>query len=168
MTERTSVRIRPSVPGDAGYAAYMHARYYSEYHGFRDGAEYYFIKYLADFVHDPNGGRLWIAESGGVTVGSIAVVPVDGRTAQLRWFLVDKEYQNKGIGSMLIRVAIDFCKDSDIEDLFLWTFKGLDAARHLYDRAGFILTDEKRNTEWSSCEITEQKMELRSRNVTPK
>jgi N-acetylglutamate synthase-like GNAT family acetyltransferase len=154
------IQIRQSRPGDAGYVAYMHGRYYYEHHGFFEKSEYYFIKNLADFVRDPEGGRLWIAEKSGTTVGSIAIVRVDDKTAQLRWFLIDDNYQNLGIGSSLMKTALNFCHDNNYEEVFLWTFKGLDTARDLYNKAGFILTDEKPNSEWSSTVITEQRMAL--------
>ena len=78
------VKIRQSEPGDAGYVAYMHGKYYWKHHGFHPASEYYFIRYLADFVRDPEGGRLWIAEIDRVIVGSAAIVRVDGNTAQFR------------------------------------------------------------------------------------
>jgi GNAT superfamily N-acetyltransferase len=156
----TAIRIRRSEPGDAGYVAYMHGRYYCKHHGFAAASEYYFIKHLADFVHDPEGGGLWIAEADGNVVGSVAIVRVDRNTAQFRWFLVDENYQNMGIGSRLMKTALGFCRENHYSNAFLWTFKGLDPARHLYDKAGFVLTEEKPNNEWSSVEITEQKMVL--------
>jgi len=82
--EKPEIQIRQWEPGDAGYVAYMHGRYYWKFHGFYAPSEYYFIKNLADFVHDPQGGCLWIAEAEGKTVGSIAIVRVDSKTAQLR------------------------------------------------------------------------------------
>jgi GNAT superfamily N-acetyltransferase len=154
------VHIRTSAPGDTGYVAYMHGKYYHEHYGFFPAAEYYFIKHLADFVRNPEGGRLWIAETGGITVGSMAVVRVDNKIAQLRWFLVDKHYQGMGIGSSLFQTALDFCRENGYTNMFLWTFKGLDAARHLYDRAGFVVVEEKMNNEWNSFPIIEQKMKL--------
>ena len=161
MTENGSMQICHSLPGDAGYVAYMNGRYYWKYHGFRVGAEYYFIKYLADFVRDPNGGRLWVAEADGKIVGSVAVVPVGNNEVQLRWFFVEKECQNKGIGSGLMNIALEFCRDEDLRNVFLWTFKGLGSARHLYEKLGFKETEEKINTEWSDSEIIEQKLELK-------
>ena len=155
------IQIRQFEPGDAGYVAYMHGKYYSKHHGFHPSSEYYFIKYLADFVHDHTGGMLWIAEADGNIAGSVAIVRVDSTTAQFRWFLVDENHQGKGIGSRLIKTALDFCREKDYKNVFLWTFKGLDAARALYDKAGFVLTGEKVNNEWSSAQIIEQKMELR-------
>ena len=158
--ENEKLQIRQSEPGDAGYVAFMHGRFYHKYHGFHGGAEYYFIKHLADFVRDPNGSKLWIAETGGTIVGSAAIVYVEKSIAQLRWFFVEPEYQNKGIGNKLMQTALDFCRENNYQSIFLWTFMGLDAARHIYDKAGFTIKDEKPNGEWSSVEIIEQKMEL--------
>jgi hypothetical protein len=59
----SNIFIRQSQAGDAGYVAYMHGKYYCKNHGFYRSAEYYFIKYLADFVHNPIGGELWVAEA---------------------------------------------------------------------------------------------------------
>jgi GNAT superfamily N-acetyltransferase len=157
----SSIQIRQFEPGDAGYVAYMHGKYYCKHHGFHRSSEYYFIKYLAEFVHDPAGGMLWVAEADGNTVGSVAIVRVDSKTAQFRWFLVDENFQGGGIGGRLVKTALDFCRDNSYEHVFLWTFKGLDRARTLYDKAGFIVTEEKVNNEWSSAQIIEQKMELR-------
>jgi len=161
MGQVESILIRKAEPGDAGYVAYMHGRYYHKYHGFYEGAEYYFIKYLADFVHESEGGRLWVAEVGGVISGSVGIVRVDSDTAQFRWFFVEKVHQNKGIGSELMKTALDFCRENNYTNIFLWTFKGLDTARRLYDKAGFMLAEEKPNNGWSSATIIEQKMELK-------
>ena len=79
VIEAADIIIRPSVPGDAGYVAFMHGKYYFENHEFYPSAEYYFIKHLADFVFDSTGGRLWIAETDGNTVGSVAIVRVDDK-----------------------------------------------------------------------------------------
>lgn len=159
--KQTEIRIRTSEPGDAGYVAYMHGKYYCKNYGFYNSSEYYFIKYLADFVRDSTGGSLWIAEVEERIVGSVAIVRIDDKTAQFRWFLVDESYQGIGIGSKLIQTALDFCITNHYEKVFLWTFKGLDKARALYDKVGFILTEEKANNDWSSVEIIEQKMELK-------
>ena len=155
------ITIRQSEPGDAGYVAYMHGRYYWKNHGFYRSSEYYFIKYLADFVHDPVGGMLWVVEVNGNIIGSAAIVRVDNKTAQFRWFLVDARFQGMGIGKQLMQIALDFCRENNYEDVFLWTFKGLEKARTLYEKVGFVLVEEKVNTEWSNVEIIEQKMTLK-------
>ena len=157
----SEIVIRRSQPGDAGYVAYMHGKYYCKNYGFYASSEYYFIKYLADFVHNPAGGGLWIAETAGNIAGSVAIVWVDSKRAQLRWFLVDENYQGMGIGNRLIQTALDFCRANNYENVFLWTFQGLDKAKTLYEKAGFVLTEKQMNNEWSNVEIIEQKMELK-------
>jgi N-acetylglutamate synthase-like GNAT family acetyltransferase len=107
------------------------------------------------------GGRLWIAEVNGNIVGSVAIVRVDSRTAQFRWFLVEDAFQGIGIGKQLMQIALNFCHENNYADVFLWTFKGLDKARTLYDKAGFVLVEEKVNNEWSNVDIIEQKMTLK-------
>jgi GNAT superfamily N-acetyltransferase len=155
------VKIRQSIPGDAGYVAFMHGLYYWKHHGFLERSEYYFIKHLADFVHNPEGGMLWVADIDGATVGSIGIVRIDDGTAQLRWFMVDEGHQHKGIGSKLMETALSFCRENHYMHVFLWTFKGLDAARRLYDKTGFLLTEEVPNHEWSNVEILEQRLDLK-------
>lgn len=160
MENNRKIQIRQSEPGDAGYVAFMHGRYYWKYHGFYEYAEYYFIKYLSDFVRDPTGGKLWVADVDGTISGSIAIVRVDDDTAQLRWFIVEKECQGMEIGGKLLKTALDFCRQSNYKTVFLWTFKGLDTAKHLYEKSGFVLTEEKPNNKWRSAEIIDRKMEL--------
>ena len=99
MAGKSFINIRRSEPGDAGYVSFMHGRYYCKYHGFLPEAEYYFIKYLAEFVRAPSGGRLWIAEVDRTIAGSAAIVRVDDKTAQFRWFLVEREYQGMVSGA---------------------------------------------------------------------
>ena len=41
---QSEVHIKQSEPGDAGYVAYMHGRYYWKHHGFHAGSEYYVIE----------------------------------------------------------------------------------------------------------------------------
>lgn len=158
---QNGILIRTMQPGDAGYVAYMHGKYYAKHYGFTGSFEHYFLKYLAEFVQDPTGGELWVAEADGTIIGSAAIVRVDDNTAQFRWFLLDEEYQGKGIGGRLINASLDFCRENNYKTVFLWTFKGLASARTLYDRAGFVLTKEKLNTEWSDKEIIEQEMTLK-------
>jgi glycerol-3-phosphate dehydrogenase len=43
--------------------------------------------------------------------------------------------------------------------LGLWTFDGLEAARHLYEKAGFRLAHQQRGTQWGIA-VDEQRFEL--------
>lgn len=161
MRELPEIHIRPSVQGDAGYVAYMHGRLYKELYNLGGTAEYYFMLTLTEFVQNPEGGCLWIAEADGEIVGSVGIVKRGEDTAQLRWFLVDNKQQGRGIGEMLMQTALTFCREHGYKNVFLWTYKGLDAARHLYEKHGFTLTEEKPNFEWKDEMVLEQRMDLR-------
>ncbi|MFP3710951.1 MarR family transcriptional regulator, partial [Paraburkholderia sp. SIMBA_009] len=50
----------------------------------------------------------------------------------------------------------------DIDETYLWTFKGLDAARHLYESAGFVLTQEAEGTQWGGA-VVEQRFSRAAR-----
>jgi hypothetical protein len=43
--------------------------------------------------------------------------------------------------------------------MFLWTFRGLETARHLYEAEGFFLAEEHDVEQWGNI-ITEQKFVL--------
>ena len=51
-----------------------------------------------------------------------------------------------------------FCQSRRYQHVYLWTFEGLHAARHLYDKAGFRLVRQQRGTQWGR-EVTEQRFE---------
>ncbi len=70
-----------------------------------------------------------------------------------------RQYQGRGIGSVLIREAIEFCKQADLRRVYLWTFSGLDAARHLYEKHGFRICEEHEGDQWG-VNVTEQMFEL--------
>jgi GNAT superfamily N-acetyltransferase len=134
-------------------------KYYGEHYCFKPVFEYYVIKGITEFLHDPSGSNLWIAEVDGLIVGSIAIVKTQN-AAQLRWFLVDKEYQGIGIGRNLMKTALRFCEEQKYNRVFLWTGNILKVARHLYKEFGFYLTEENSNNEWTDGTITEEQWEL--------
>ncbi len=61
----------------------------------------------------------------------------------------------RGIGRRLIREAVDFCRGAGYDRIVLWTFKGLDRARSLYESAGFRIAGEHEIRQWGNS-ITEQ------------
>ena len=60
------------------------------------------------------------------------------------------------MGSRLLSTAMDFCRERQHRQVYLWTFKGLDPARHLYEKYGFKLTHEQQGSQWGTV-VTEQK-----------
>ena len=156
-----AVNIRLAKPGEASYISYLHMKVYQELYQFRPIFEYYLLKGLSEFLHNSAGSELWVTEAEGKIVGSIAVVKSDEKgTAQLRWFVLDSQYQGLGIGRKLMQTALQFCKGAGYKRVFLWTVDILKAARHIYSSNGFQLTGEKANDEWADKTIIEERWEL--------
>ncbi|HYB84404.1 MAG TPA: GNAT family N-acetyltransferase, partial [archaeon] len=82
--------------------------------------------------------------------------------AKLRWFLVEREARGRGLGSKLLATALKFCQRAGYRGVFLWTVSDLDAARRLYERAGFKLARETGGCAWAPS-AREQCWELRLR-----
>ena len=150
------ITIRTRRPGDAGYIAYRHAVLYEREYGLDKVFEKYVLAGLLDFLDKPEGGEIWLAECAGKIAGFIAIVRHSPTTAQLRWFLLEPEFRGTGLGRRLMETVMEFCRQQNYQEVFLWTFKGLDAARHLYEQYGFLLTEEKPNNTWKH-ELLEQR-----------
>lgn len=147
-------------PGMIGRIVEMHASYYSRHVGFGAAFEAKVASGLADFVSrlgNP-GNAIWTAENDSRIVGGIVIDAEDlgGGHAHLRWFILDDGMRGAGVGRSLLRKAIAFCDDREFGETHLWTFKGLDAARGLYETHGFGLTEEKFGDQWGA-EVLEQK-----------
>jgi GNAT superfamily N-acetyltransferase len=122
--------------------------------------EYYVMKGLTEFMINTDGGELWIAEVDGKMVGSIAITKSNDIVAQLRWFVLDENYQGMGIGKKLMETAIDFCKKQRYKHVYLWTVSALETARYLYRKYNFTLTEEKQNYEWTGSKLVEERWDL--------
>jgi GNAT superfamily N-acetyltransferase len=148
-------------PGVVGQITELHAVYYHDNWGFDLSFETQVGRELSEFLSrfDPTVDGFWAALQNGDFAGAIAIDGSQSEGARLRWFIVRSNLQAAGIGTTLIRKAIDFCRAAGHKKIYLWTFKGLDAARTLYERAGFVLTEEHEVAQWGSV-ITEQKFEL--------
>lgn len=139
-------------PGAIGRITELHATYYHEHWGFDLAFEAEVATELAEFLGRFDAARdgLWLALVDGRIVGSIAI---DGSQhpntgARLRWFILAPRCQGRGIGRRLMREAMGFCRVVGIRRVYLWTFAGLDAARHLYEDFGFVLRGERSGSEW--------------------
>lgn len=150
--------------GAIGRVVELHGAYYQTHWGFGQFFEAKVASELAEFFgrYDPHRDGFWTASASGRVEGSITIDGVhaadDG--AHLRWFIMSEELRGKGVGNRLLRAAVDFCRGNRYPRVYLWTFEGLHAARHLYEEAGFRLVEQRRGTQWGT-EVAEQRFELR-------
>jgi DNA-binding MarR family transcriptional regulator/ribosomal protein S18 acetylase RimI-like enzyme len=157
---QTEVLIRPFRSGDVGYIAHLHGILYDHTYKFGRKFEYYVMKGLTEFMINTDGGELWVAEADNKIVGSIAITKSSDTIAQLRWFVLDEDYQGMGIGKKLMETALNFCKEKNYQHLFLWTVSTLNTARYLYQKYNFRKTEEKPNEEWTGTKLIEERWDL--------
>ena len=159
----TKIEVKGYYPGVVGKITELHAVYYHQYWGFDVSFETQVGKELSTFISEFDDDRdgLWVATVDGKFAGAVAIDGQHALTegARLRWFIVAPELQGAGIGQRIISRAVQFCKNKKYAKVFLWTFEGLDAARRLYERHNFRLSETHEIDQWGQ-RIKEQKFEL--------
>ena len=161
-------RIVPGyLPGAIGAVATLHAAYYGAHHGFGAFFEAKVAREFAEFVarFDPARDGLWLVVEGGRVLGSIVI---DGSepasrahgVAHLRWLILADALRGQRLGQRLVNRAMAFCRRIGVPMVYLNTFAGLDAARALYEQAGFRLVQEVEAQTWGRS-MREQRFEWR-------
>jgi GNAT superfamily N-acetyltransferase len=151
-------------PGVIGRVVELHGVYYHDHWGFGLFFEAKVAAGLSEFLnrYDETRDGFWTASLGGRIEGAIAIdgIHSESKGAHLRWFIVSDLLRGKGVGSQLIKAAMDFCLSKGYRTVYLWTFEGLDTAGHLYEKHGFKLVEEHRGTQWGT-EVKEQRFKCR-------
>jgi DNA-binding MarR family transcriptional regulator/GNAT superfamily N-acetyltransferase len=128
--------VRGYKPGLIARITEMHALYYARESGFGQRFESVVASGLAEFcnrLENPQNA-IWTARREGAIVGSIAIDGEDmgANAAHLRWFILDDGVRGGGAGKRLLDAALAFVDERGFDETHLWTFSGLNAARHLY------------------------------------
>ena len=154
---------RGYLPGAIGRLAELHARYYHRLVGFGLPFEAKVARELAAFCEHYQAERdgLWLALADDRVEGSIAIdgSHADTTSAHLRWFIASDSLRGSGVGAQLLDQALAFSRERGYRRTYLWTFEGLGAARHLYEKAGFRLVHQQAGDQWGAV-VNEQRFEV--------
>ena len=148
--------------GDLGYVIYLHGKIYGEEYGYGLGFEGYVAESMAEFSRqfNPDKGGIWICEHDGRMVGFLSLVNRDD-AAQLRYFVLEKEYRGIGLGKFLMDSFMNRMKELNYNRAYLLTSSDLPAAASLYTRHGFRLVHEEKSDEFGK-EVLMQRYEYDS------
>jgi len=144
-----SLVLRPHRPGDMGWIVSRHGALYAREYQFDMRFEALVARIAADFIEhfDPRKEACWIAERDGANLGCVCLVQARDDTsnepieacAQLRLLLVDPSARGLGLGERLVAECHRFAREAGYRRVRLWTNGQLDAAKHIYAKAGYKL-----------------------------
>lgn len=151
------------IPGAIGRVAELHAQYYSAAWDFGLFFEAKVAAELSEFMRffDESRDGFWIVSQNGYVEGAIAIDGVEAQRegAHLRWFILAERLRGQGLGNRLMEEAVSFCRKRCYRQIYLWTFQGLHSARHLYEKFGFKLAEQRSGQQWGK-EVLEQRFVL--------
>lgn len=148
-------------PGCIGRIAALHAAYYAGASGFGVEFEAKVATELSDFClrYEPGRDALLLARDPEIQ-GSVILdgSNVADEGAHLRWFITSDALRGQGVGRQLLERALAFADSRSYRMVYLWTFEGLGAARHLYESHGFRLVHQRPGRTWGRL-VNEQRFE---------
>jgi N-acetylglutamate synthase-like GNAT family acetyltransferase len=163
MIKREDITIRTKLrQGDLAAILTMHAEIYGKEYGYNLNFEAIVAKTLFEFfeLYTPERSRLWICEHEGRIVGSLALLD-RGDTAQLRYFVLMKDYRGLGLGNHLMNLYMDSMRDIGYTTAYLLTTDDLHEAIHLYRKFGFELVSSTASDAYGHT-LHRQRYEIRS------
>lgn len=155
----TDLTIRPFKKTDIEYVI---DRQLSLYETERKFTSEVWKKYLTQGVlglvdrFDPEKDCMFILECNGNPAGCVAITHAQENNAQFRYFFLEPELRGVGAGKRLLDTALNFCKEKGYKHVFLWTVSAQEAARSLYKKAGFEITETSENSDWGAPVVEER------------
>lgn len=157
-----NIQIRPYSEKDIAYVIDRQLSLYETERKFTTEVwKSYLTKGVISFIEkfDPEKDCMLILECDETPSGCIAITHTQNNTAQLRYFFLEPELRGLGVGTNLLNTALDFCRQKKYSHVFLWTVSAQEAARTLYKKAGFEITETSENESWG-IPVLEEKWEL--------
>ena len=111
--------------------------------------------YAADDLHRLSeaykgpGSVFFVAEEDHRIVGTCGVKSDGPETAILRRLFVDRKFRGKGIGSNLLKEALQFCRERGFQEVIIRTSTRMEQAIRLCESVGF-----KENGRWPMGQVT--------------
>jgi DNA-binding MarR family transcriptional regulator/GNAT superfamily N-acetyltransferase len=154
---QASYLLRPQQPGDMGWIVYRQGLLYFQEYGYDERFEALCAEIVAKFIEnfDAKRERCWIAEKDGEIVGSVFLVAKSKTVAKLRLLYVEAAARGLGIGSRLVAECVRFARQVGYKKIVLWTQSELDAARHIYKKAGFRVAGKKKHFSFNKHLVAE-------------
>jgi GNAT superfamily N-acetyltransferase len=161
----TNIQIHTGYrPGAIGRVVELHSRYYHAHWQFGAFFESKVAHGLAEFMsrYDKTRDCFWVVVVDDQVEGALVIDGAGAKEegARLRWFILSDVVRGQGVGNRLMHAAVEFCREHNYPRIHLSTFEGLSAARHLYEKFGFVLVEQQRGAQWG-VEVDEQRFELR-------
>jgi DNA-binding MarR family transcriptional regulator len=156
-TPKTPYMLRPHQSGDMGWVVHRQGVLYAQEYGYDEAFEALAAEIVAQFIqhYDAKRERCWIAEKDGEIVGSVFLVAGSKTVAKLRLLYVEAAARGLGIGGRLVSECVRFARQAGYKKIKLWTQSELDAARHIYKKAGFRVVEKKRHHSFSKDLVAE-------------
>ncbi|WP_343615961.1 GNAT family N-acetyltransferase [Flavobacterium sp.] len=92
-----------------------------------------------------SGGGFWGAFIDDELVGTIALIKFEKHKAAIRKMFVKKEFRGKefSIAHKLLETLIEYCRENQIDDLYLGTITKLEAALRFYEKNNFVRIEKQ-------------------------
>lgn len=76
-----------------------------------------------------------VLKEGGEVVGLVAIIVYEGDLAEIRDWVVRKEYRKRGYGGLLLKAAIEFCMKKNVRKIFALVFPQYEK---FFEKIGFL------------------------------